>query len=309
MRRESVNDRQASGNRLSYGLLLVALAAVLWGTTGVVGRKLIESYHVPALCTAAWRLVIAAPCLMLWEKFSNRGETKKNICKKDLPWFFIYGAAVAAYQLCFFSALNIAPVSVVSIITLCLAPIFVACLAPFLVKEPISRITVIAISLSVIGTVMVIGVQNFRGGTNTQFGYLLAVAAGICYAFYNLCGKKLSGEYPPQYIISRVFSLGALLLVPIIFFTPSLPWHGWLYIVYLGVVPSALAYALFQFGLRTCRATSASIASLLEPLVSTILSVLLLGERFSGVQLLGGVLLINAIVLLLGKQNPQKTNA
>lgn len=72
----------------------------------------------------------------------------------------------------------------------------------------------------------------------------------------------------------------------------------WVLLVYLGLIPTALAYVLFFGGLRYTTATTASIATLLEPLTSTALAWLLFGERLGPLGLLGAVLLLGAIALL-----------
>lgn len=294
--------REKAKHGIGQGMILVAIAASLWGTTGIAGWELIGVYHVPALTIAAWRLVIAAPCLLILQKSSERSHRKQRVDKGHRLWFLIYSLAVACYQLCYFCALNTIPVSVVSIVALCLAPIFVACLAPFLVKESINIYTVTAILVSIAGTIMIIGMNSFAKGANVA-GYLLAVVAGGCYALYNLCGKKLSADYSPEYIVSRVFGLASLFLLPALLATPRLSWDGWLCLLYLGIISSALAYILFQAGLKTCRATSASVMSLLEPLVSTLLSIFILGEHLSLTQSFGGVMLIVSFLLLSKKQS------
>lgn len=78
----------------------------------------------------------------------------------------------------------------------------------------------------------------------------------------------------------------------------SYPPAGWLLLLYLGVVPTALAYALFLLGMRHIAATAASIVTLLEPLVAAGLAWLLLGERLGPLGLLGATLLLGAVALL-----------
>ncbi|MBC8076377.1 MAG: EamA family transporter, partial [Chloroflexales bacterium] len=74
---------------------------------------------------------------------------------------------------------------------------------------------------------------------------------------------------------------------------------GWMMLVYLGLVPTALAYVLFLRGMRTTSATVASIVTLLEPLTSTALAWLIFGERFGPLGFVGAALLLGAIGLLM----------
>jgi DME family drug/metabolite transporter len=69
-------------------------------------------------------------------------------------------------------------------------------------------------------------------------------------------------------------------------------------VLYLGVVPSALAYAMYQRGLRHVPASTATILTLAEPLTAALLAWALFAERLTPVGLAGGALLLVSIVLL-----------
>ncbi len=73
---------------------------------------------------------------------------------------------------------------------------------------------------------------------------------------------------------------------------------GWALLLYLGLVPSALVYGLFLTGMRSTPATVASVLTLVEPLTATILAVVFFGERLGTLGLLGGTLLLGAILVL-----------
>ena len=73
---------------------------------------------------------------------------------------------------------------------------------------------------------------------------------------------------------------------------------GWPLLVYLGAVPTAAAYVIFGAGLRRVTATTAGIATLLEPLTAAALGVLVFGERLGGVGWAGAALLLAALGLL-----------
>jgi DME family drug/metabolite transporter len=68
--------------------------------------------------------------------------------------------------------------------------------------------------------------------------------------------------------------------------------------VYLGVATMALAYALLYAGLRTTPGSAATVATLLEPISAAVLAALLLGERLTTPALVGGVLILAAVVAL-----------
>jgi drug/metabolite transporter, DME family len=82
------------------------------------------------------------------------------------------------------------------------------------------------------------------------------------------------------------------------------PLLGWLLVVYLGVVPSALAYAMYQRGLRHLPASTATILTLAEPLTAAVLAWALFAEALTPVGLAGGGLLLASIVLLSRQPAP-----
>jgi DME family drug/metabolite transporter len=73
---------------------------------------------------------------------------------------------------------------------------------------------------------------------------------------------------------------------------------GWLIILYLGAIPTALAYGLFVFGMRTTPAPLASILVLLEPLTAALLSWWIFGERLSPAAIIGAMLVLGAVYAL-----------
>jgi DME family drug/metabolite transporter len=107
-------------------------------------------------------------------------------------------------------------------------------------------------------------------------------------------------------LINRLaFPIGALLLFAITLpggLTVSYPPVGWGLLLYLGLVPTALAYALFFRGMRSTTATAATIITLIEPLTATILASVLFQERLGPLGLLGGALLLLALGVLYGRK-------
>ena len=99
--------------------------------------------------------------------------------------------------------------------------------------------------------------------------------------------------------------MSALLLLPVALgagLDVGYPPAGWGILLYLGVVPTAVGYGLYVFGLRTVTATVSTIFALLEPLISTVLAVTVLHERLSPGGVWGGALLLGSVAFLYFKQ-------
>ncbi len=129
----------------------------------------------------------------------------------------------------------------------------------------------------------------------------LALGAGLSYAVYTLAGKELLANQPPDKAMAILFSLGAVVLVPVLL-TVEMSWltqpRGALVAIHLGVVTVAIAYALFARGLRGISVATAVTLSLAEPLTAAALGVLLLGEKLPPLAVLGVVLLLAGLAVL-----------
>jgi DME family drug/metabolite transporter len=130
------------------------------------------------------------------------------------------------------------------------------------------------------------------------FAFLSACA----YAGFILCGRLLTVSYHPLQINLVAFGTGALLLLLAASSTRLVigyPAWGWLLLLYLACVPSALGYALFQAGIRSLSATVASIVTMCEPLTAALLAWILFREQLDPFGLLGAGCLLGAMSVIL----------
>jgi DME family drug/metabolite transporter len=122
-----------------------------------------------------------------------------------------------------------------------------------------------------------------------------------------MCGRFLAANYHPLQVTAFSFGAGTLVLVAINLVSGMIIVHtaqGWLLVLYLGLVPTAFAYWLFQMGLRSVSASAASIVSMLDPLVAALLAWLLFGETLTVTGIAGSVLLLLSMYLLSVDQRP-----
>jgi len=177
-------------------------------------------------------------------------------------------------------------------------------MSAFITRERPTTITLIALVSSLAGTILLVNVEPSSQQNDVLGGVTLALLAGLLYAINTLIGRKLGsgGRVHPLQTATVGFTFGALVLLVIALsagLVLAYPVAGWLRLSYLGLLPTAVGYGLFYSGMRTTSAAAASIATLLEPLTSTIIAVTLLAEPLSPQALIGGGLLIVAMVILL----------
>jgi DME family drug/metabolite transporter len=151
---------------------------------------------------------------------------------------------------------------------------------------------------------------DFRGAEQPLLPLKVLMAKGFRFVQQALCSRALAGRYHPLQSLTIGFGTGAVILLPFALFNGlvvSYPASGWSILLYLGLVPTVLAYVLFLSGMRHTTATLASITTLLEPLTSTLLAWLFFKEQLGFFGLLGGMLLVGAILLLF--RNDSRKNS
>lgn len=285
---------------MRFGWLGVALAAILWGTAGFAGKILTSHYQMNPFAVGAWRLLLSLPLLIIaacWEAVPQKSGF--NLPRRYLLLFILFGVTVAGYQISYFMAVDRTMVSTATLLAICSAPLFVSVIAHFFLNEKMNFRILLALGCGILGTILLIGPSSLKGLANPWFiwGNVFALLAACCYGGYTLVGKKLLAVISPFRMMAGAFFLGALFMLPFLEF-PQKEGKAWLLLIYLGLVPTALAYILFSWGLAQTTATKASIVALLEPLTATFLATTLLGEWLSPVAWIGSLLLFSSLVLL-----------
>lgn len=292
----------ATAQSTAGALLLVALAAALWGTVGPASKALYGLTDITPLTVGFLRLATAAPMLLLLSLLVA-GRRSLVFRRRDLLLILLLGIAMALYQVFYFTAVANAGVAIATLVTICTAPLLVAVLSTVTLGERITPRIGAALAVGIGGTGLLIGFPENVGAEHSVVltGVAWAVGAAICYAVFTLCSRALAPGHHPFALIAIGFGAGALILLPFagaagrpdLSSTPALS-----LVLYIGLVPTALAYVFYFRGMRGTTATAASVITLMEPLTATVLAWLLFGERLGAVGFLGALLLLASIVLL-----------
>jgi DME family drug/metabolite transporter len=209
-------------------------------------------------------------------------------------------AGVSVYQLAFFAAVADTGVAVGTIVALGSAPAL-AGLFEWIVdrRRPPAR-WVAATTLACAGVALL---ALAGGDADVSLpGIALAVTAGGAYAVYTLAAKRLlAAGHAPEAVMAAAFGIGALVLLPALVATQP----GWLLhadgvalALFLGVVPTAVAYLLFANGLRRLQASETATLTLAEPLTAGVLGAVVLAESLSGPAVAGAGLVLAGLIAL-----------
>lgn len=277
------------------GMLLVITASTLWGTVGVASQALTNLSNTNPLSISYLRLVVAAPILLL-ASWRLLGRRMWSASWRDIGLMMLIGVLIAADQALYFIAISLSGVTIATLIAVCSAPVLVTVLNTLIERKKPTRFTLTIVAIALLGTVLLVTGSSVDGRSGSS-----AVGSACLYALMILFARFLSAKYHSLQITALGFSTGAICLLVVsrlVGFAGTYPVTGWLLILYMGTVPTALAYGLFVLGMRTLPAPVASVIVLLEPLTASVLSWALFGERLSPIGIAGAMLLLTAIAAL-----------
>ncbi len=291
--------------RARSGIAALTLTGVLWGSIGVVVR-LLQDGGVPTLSIAFWRLVCA--CAVLVPLLGAAGLRSVGAAARRPRRLAAVSVGSLVFQLLFFVAVRDVGVAVATLVALGLAPVALA------VAEAVrDRVAPDARSLAVLacalaGLALVTGAGG-TAGPQPVLGVLEAAGSGLAYAASTAASGPLSTRLGPLAITFASSVVGAVLLAPAVLLTragiPGTPTAA-AGIVWLGVITTVVAYGLFYAGLRTTTGSVAMILTLLEPVTAVGLAAVMLGERLTAANVLGGALLVAAVAALYLRPPPRR---
>jgi drug/metabolite transporter, DME family len=290
-------DRAAHAAR--RGFLLVVLAAALWGTSDFSGSIVLERTDLGPLDIAWHRMTIAALTLGVVHLLTRRRRAATPAVRPSrgtVVRLLLVGSGLAAYQLAYFAAVPAAGVSIATLVALGLAPLLIAVGATVLGHGRPDAATMAALTAALVGLVLLVGISAGEdAGSAVVLGAVLATGSALGYAVVTLAGGGIPAGVPVTLI---GFAGGAVLLTPVALAvglrTTTEP-ASLAVLLYLGVVPSALAYAFFFTGIKAVPGAVASIVTLVEPLTATALATAFLGERLAPAALAGALLVLAAV--------------
>ena len=272
------------------GKVKILTSMAIFGTVGIFVRFIPMASAGIAFCRGVLGCIFLLALMALTGKKPNLEDMKRN------GWVLaISGAAIGINWILLFESYRY---TTVAIATICyyLAPAFVTLASP-LVGEKLTVKKLVCIGVALVGMVFVSGV--LQGNQESSFlGVVLGVGAAVFYASVILLNKKLSpiGAYDKtlcQLGAASVVVAPYILLTGGIYFGDMAP-VSWIMLAVLGVVHTGFAYALYFGAIRDVNAQTAAILSYLDPVLSILLSALILRERLDIFSLIGAMLILGS---------------
>ncbi|MEU8774755.1 DMT family transporter [Streptomyces sp. NPDC048606] len=292
---------------LGRGLLYLVVAGAAWGTAGAAASLLFSASDLGPLALTFWRcagglavllavLAVRRPAAARRRPAARRPSARSLICT---------GLLFTLFQAAYFAAVRDTGLTVATVVTLGAGPVLIALGGRRWMGEHLGAGGAVAVGGALAG----LGVLVLGGGDAEVrplgVGWALLSAAG--YAGMTLrarwLGRRGEGGDP---LVTTAWSagVGTVCLLPLAWSEGLLPHTAepgrvLALLVYVAVVPTALAYALYFTGAASVRAATVSVIMLIEPVSAAALAVGLLGERLTGAVVLGTALLLSSVGALI----------
>lgn len=288
------------------GYLSVTLAATLWGVAGALSKYLFASKAVPPFLLVQVRMGLSA--LLLALALGVLAPSLLRVRRADLPFFAIWGVVgMAAVQFSYLLAISETNVAT-AIFLQYLAPILTALYTWLFERQKPGRMLLICLTLAMAGSLLLI-----FGGTARLLVSPLGLAAGLAsaltLAFYTVYGARGVGRLSPWTLLCYGLGAGTLFWIAIDLglFAFGRPVPGaalltdtglWGFFAYIAVLATIVPFGLYLTGLKSVSPTQATITGMLEPVVGGLAAYLALHESLRAVQVVGGGLIVLAVILL-----------
>lgn len=286
-----------------YAGLLFLLGAVLcWGPAPVVSKLALA--EVPQLSFAFLSRSLAL--LIICVLFLSKGYFK--IDKKDLPQFILAGLLGAVFNVAFFLyGIKLTRASDAQAI-FTVGPVINAVFAHFILKEKIKTVQMVGVLIGFVGALIIGGEDFFTTGTlhlGNMWGNLLILMASISWVGYIIVSKELSVKYSPISITSYSFLVASVAFLPLAVFenlngmnwVSGLGFIGVFGVVYQGIFASVIAFLTYQTGLKMTSAFLAGVVLYLNPVITTMVAVPVLGEKISAAFVIGTAFIIAGSII------------
>jgi len=304
----------AEGARV-LGYSAAASAGVFWGLSALLSRSLLDRGW-PALALAGIRsgvafvLVVALAGLVARRAFRLR--------RRDLGWLAAYSVvASAALPYFLLATMERAPIAV-AIALFYTAPPLSALLAWVFLREPISRLALVSLTVTCAGVVLVSGVLDLGSGvTISAAGIAFGLAAALCSAVFAVGGRHLVRTVPASTITLYSSGLGALGLLVVdalssrsVAEAPHLTWDSALLLLGSALLPVILARYLFTWSMKTIGSAQASMLSTLELVTAALGGLIVFSEAPMGLEATGiGIIFLGAVLVRLDLRRPEPAPA
>jgi drug/metabolite transporter (DMT)-like permease len=303
---------RSTASNLTRGYAIALASAAILSTTAILIRHLTQTYDLPPLVLAFWRDVFVAVTMLL--VLGLLAPQRLRVTRRHLLYLMAYGCVLASFNALWTLSVAQNGAAVATVLVYCSAG-FTALLGWWLLKERLNWAKLLAVAVSLGGCVLVAGALDPAAWHANLVGIVTGILSGLGYAFYSLMGRSASQRgLNPWTTLIYTFGFAAVLLLglnllpcklapgtadrPADMFWLGNALAGWGVLFLLAAGPTVAGFGLYNVSLSYLPSSVANLILTLEPAFTAVIAYLLLGERLSGIQLGGSVLIVGGVVLL-----------
>ncbi|MDF2840175.1 MAG: protein of unknown function transrane [Clostridia bacterium] len=281
------------------GAVLIVIAAFFWGIAATAAKFILNN-NVNPFKLVNMRLNLAFVFLFLILLIFDRQKLK--ITKYDAKYLAILGiVGIVGVQTTYYftvATLNVG----MAIFLQYLAPAMIVVYSIIFLKEKLSATIMISLAISLLGSVCIIlGRDTTASNSLNLIGLITGLASALFLCFYTIYGKTCASRVNPWTVLLYAVGFGAL-----VYSFVSPPWVLWkgitlmefAYASYLSIFATIIPFGLYFSGLRFLTPSSAGIIAMMEPVIASLSAYLLLNEKMTIIQIMGGFMIIAAVVII-----------
>ena len=283
-------------NKLGYLYILITI--ILFSTYEVVSKTLVN--RINPFQVNFLRFFIGGIVLF----FVILGKGDISIKTKDLGKVAIIGIINVVFSMNLLQLSLTMPDAKASIAAVIFSsnPIFVTIFAALIDRERVKLYKIIGLMFGVIGVVL-IALNGSKFDLYNMKSPLLALMSAVLYGLYTVLGGKVSSKIGSLKMNSYSFLLGSLALLPFLIFLKvpviNFDYSATFQILYLSLFVTGIAYLTYFLGITLTGASKGSLVFFLKPVLASIFSVIILGERITSNFVFGTIIIIFGITLVL----------
>lgn len=270
-------------------ILMLNLAVLLISTSGALGRYI----TLDPIITIFYRCVLAAVIFYVYCKW--QGISLRIASKQDVLKVISGGLLMGAHWVTYFYSLKYSSVAI-ALLSLFTYPVITAFLEPLLFKIRFNKIHV------ALGFLVLFGVYflspDFDLANNSFIAVLFGIASAVFYSLRNLLMKKEIERYNGSTLMFYQILVVALVLSPAFFYSEvAKVLEQWKPLLTLALLTTCIGHTLFLKSFKNFSITAASIMSSIQPVYGIALGAIFLNEIPSAKTMIGGSLIISAVII------------
>jgi drug/metabolite transporter (DMT)-like permease len=289
----------------------VAVVVALWSINFIAAKIAVR--YLPGITVASFRVVLGGlamvPAYFLCSRipaFAAAVEMRRRGFSRGDLWTFLYLGffGVVINQMCFTMSLGRTSVSHAAVIV-GMGPIYTLALAVLFGLEKATWRKATGMGIALVGVAVLASENGISLHSPSLLGDAIAMTGALGFATYVVLGKRVAETYDALTMIAFNHFAGAIIILPVALHDISvlhlvarwreIPWQTWAALLYMVIFSSVVGYLFYFWLLRYLKASQLSAFTYLLPVVATILGIVLLGERGSPMQILGGALALAGV--------------